>query len=97
MVGKIEQCIHLDVSIKCKVENFFAIVVYRLNGYLERRKLWKEMERFSVGVNDKPQILLGDFNAIKDNNEKMGGNFNWENYKKDMNECYKRIEVENFR
>lgn len=68
----LEQCIHLRVVCKATGTQFFCTYVYGLYTVVTRRGLWEALREFGVGLTD-PWMVLGDFNAIRSLNDKLGG------------------------
>lgn len=74
ILGGTEQIIHCQIK---SLENNMVIYVsfaYGLNTIGERRELWNEMLSFSELRGNDVWAVMGDFNAIIDSSEGLGGN-----------------------
>ncbi|KAJ6309528.1 hypothetical protein OIU77_015099 [Salix suchowensis] len=76
--------IHIDVQwITCKItslasqESARITFVYGRNTHVDRRPLWDYISSISHLFNDLPWVLLGDFNAILQADQKVGGDARW--------------------
>lgn len=47
--------------------------MYGHNRYMERRELWKDINHYKMASEGTPLVVIGDFNAIKSKEEKLGG------------------------
>ena len=61
------QCKHIPSD-----KDFMLTAVYASNILSERRVLWKELDQSSQSIS-LPWIVIGDFNMIRQNDEKCGG------------------------
>lgn len=59
-----------------------------------RRKLWEDLIQIASASQSEPWIILGYFNVIRHQNKKEGGLINWEMHKKELNDCCKKIHME---
>ena len=82
-----DQLIHVDVTILQKQLKFSISFIYGLNCYIQRRHLWSSLCALSAGLLSSPWILLGDFNVVRYNTEKLGGNQDWPAYMNELNDC----------
>lgn len=68
-------CKSAKVSHKQLRINFTATVVYCSNARDQRGQLWSGLNSISSSTADnKPWFLFGDFNIVKKENQKKGGN-----------------------
>ncbi|XP_043697386.1 uncharacterized protein LOC122648199 [Telopea speciosissima] len=72
LVQKSKQFIHAKVSIVGTSVFFFCTVVYALNSVVARKELWEDVGAIASAIIN-PWAVLGDFNVIRSNNEKIGG------------------------
>ncbi|XP_043697429.1 uncharacterized protein LOC122648258, partial [Telopea speciosissima] len=72
LVQKSKQFIHAKVSIVGTSVFFFCTVVYALNSVVARKELWEDVGAISSAIIN-PWAVLGDFNVIRSNSEKIGG------------------------
>lgn len=70
---KNDQVIFCEVAVKKTFTKTFSSFVYSLNTVNERKLLWKKLKNQESLVRDLPWVVLGDFNAIKKNEEKEKG------------------------
>ncbi|XP_074292776.1 uncharacterized protein LOC141619656 [Silene latifolia] len=66
------QCIHTKVFDKARRKDFYFTVVYGLNSLGDREPLWQSIRSYHLQLNS-PWLLCGDFNAIMERNERIGG------------------------
>ncbi|XP_074289100.1 uncharacterized protein LOC141614240 [Silene latifolia] len=66
------QCIHTKVVDKVRRKEFWFTVVYGLNKLADREPLWASLRKYHSGING-PWMIGGDFNAIMDGHERIGG------------------------
>ncbi|XP_035540358.1 uncharacterized protein LOC118344262 [Juglans regia] len=57
---------------KWDAHRVFVTFVYAKCSYVERRELWHDLEEWTVL--DQPWLVLGDFNVIRRDSERVGGN-----------------------
>ncbi|XP_043697107.1 uncharacterized protein LOC122647867, partial [Telopea speciosissima] len=72
LVQKSKQFIHAKVSIVGTSVFFFCTVVYALNSVVARKELWEDVGAIASAIIN-PWVVLGDFNVIRSNSEKIGG------------------------
>lgn len=65
------QAIFLDV-LDYKSRSFVVTIVYGSNDGITKGHLWRDINAFA-GYNNKPWVLLGDFNSLLSVNDKTGG------------------------
>lgn len=78
------QSIHGEVSNLKGDFLFYIAIVYGLNSVVDIRVLWEDIMDILVMHWDKPWIVIKDFNAIKNSNEKIGGSTRPDSYSKDL-------------
>ncbi|KAJ4973617.1 hypothetical protein NE237_006791 [Protea cynaroides] len=66
------QIAHCHVNIINNNQDFWCSAVYVANALNLRGSLWNTIESLVVGIN-RPWILMGDFNIVRNNEEKVGG------------------------
>ena len=57
------QIIHISMRVIEKELTFFAYFFYAFNSYIDRTPLWVDISSIASNVQDRPWILLGDFNV----------------------------------
>ncbi|XP_043697110.1 uncharacterized protein LOC122647868 [Telopea speciosissima] len=72
LVQKSKQFVHAKVSIVGTSVFFFCTVFYALNSVVARKELWEDVGAIASAIIN-PWAVLGDFNVIRSNNEKIGG------------------------
>ncbi|KAF5815287.1 putative RNA-directed DNA polymerase [Helianthus annuus] len=85
-----EQVIHCAIKSIGNMDVLMCSFVYGFTKIAGRRSLWKSLVDFSRSVRDVPWVLLGDFNAILNPDEKSNGckrvNYGMEEFKCCINE-----------
>ncbi|GKC56325.1 putative RNA-directed DNA polymerase, eukaryota, reverse transcriptase zinc-binding domain protein, partial [Tanacetum coccineum] len=61
---------------------------------VDRRSLWKSLQKFKCSIRDSPWVVLGDFNATLDPSEKSTGGSKVTTAMCDIHNCVAEIEVE---
>lgn len=74
----------------------FALLYLRLD-LLDRRKLWKELYNLSISHNQHPWIIMGDFNVMRNSNEKLQGSHRWDSYGDNLNYCCYKVELDDLK
>ena len=83
-----DQVIHSDVVILQKQIKLSVTLIYGLNCYIQRRRLWSSLCSLSRDLGSTPWLLLGDFNVVRFQSEMLGGNQQaWPPYMNELNEC----------
>jgi len=62
----------LETGVACYVS-----VIYAEHSFSTRRPLWEDLVARSYSLQDVPWLVLGDFNAIKDPSDRLGGSDLW--------------------
>ena len=63
----------VDCTVNCNEGSFYFSFVYGHPNPGYRQSLWKRIDRNGIGRRNQPWLLLGDFNEILGNHEKIGG------------------------
>ncbi|XP_043687599.1 uncharacterized protein LOC122638815 [Telopea speciosissima] len=71
-IQKSSQFIHLRVITLGSSLTFFCTAVYASNSVEERRELWRDVLGFASSISS-PWMALGDFNIVRQQSEKFGG------------------------
>ncbi|XP_043697449.1 uncharacterized protein LOC122648282, partial [Telopea speciosissima] len=71
-IQKTKQFINAKVSIMGTAGSFLCTIVYALNTVAERKDLWEDVGSLASAI-ATPWAVLGDFNVIRNHNEKIGG------------------------
>ncbi|KAJ9536655.1 hypothetical protein OSB04_un000128 [Centaurea solstitialis] len=67
------QYIHCMIRIKGIDDLFYATFVYGSNSTVVRRELWSGLRKAKVLMNQRPWVVLGDFNAMLFQHDGYGG------------------------
>ena len=67
------QCIHVKVSDKIRKQTFWLTIVYGMNKASERADLWQQIGHIRQRSRGA-WCMMGDFNAISNFNDRLGGN-----------------------
>ncbi|PSR91221.1 Endonuclease/exonuclease/phosphatase protein [Actinidia chinensis var. chinensis] len=67
-----DQAIHCQATCKSSGLTFLITFVYAFNTTVGRRSLWENLRRFN-SIHHHPWILLGDFNNVLSNGERING------------------------
>ncbi|XP_058211571.1 uncharacterized protein LOC131323743 [Rhododendron vialii] len=94
VLDRSDQFLHCEVHPKCEGGPFLATFVYGGNSYLSRQTLWSSLQQLN---SSSPWIVLGDFNAIRFPNEKVGGITNWPPHMNEFNRCLYALELDDLR
>ncbi|XP_073021246.1 uncharacterized protein [Primulina eburnea] len=96
VIGLHEQYIHVRITCRRTQHTFYATFVYGLNTICQRRLLWNDLISFGTTCRE-PWMLLGDFNNVLSQEEKLGG-LKVKNYEtKDFVECINSIDLTDLR
>nr|XP_043630020.1 uncharacterized protein LOC122601317 [Erigeron canadensis] len=93
VISQSDQVVHTQVYVKSDKRTVFCSFVYVHNYYIDRRVLWHDLIRHKVFVQDKPWVLLGDFNAALFLVDKDVGSSRIDTTMRDFKECVDEIEV----
>ncbi|XP_043697077.1 uncharacterized protein LOC122647841 [Telopea speciosissima] len=80
------QFIHLKVGILGSSLACHCTAVYAFNTLEGRLELWKDIEEIAAGMID-PWAVMGDFNIVRHQNEKLGGEAILHGAVEDFNAC----------
>lgn len=72
VIGEGAQGVHGVMEVRATSKSFVFSAIYASPRFRMRKMLWEELLSLSSNL-DKPWLLLGDFNDIINENEKMGG------------------------
>ncbi|KAF8023614.1 hypothetical protein BT93_F0963 [Corymbia citriodora subsp. variegata] len=67
-----DQIIHGDAKFLSSGTTLSLTVVYGEHTFSARRPLWRDLIRMSSLLKEKPWMVAGDFNAIRDSSDYMG-------------------------
>ncbi|XP_038975305.1 uncharacterized protein LOC120106373 [Phoenix dactylifera] len=69
LINSSDQVMHVHVRDLAKNSSFIVSIVYGDNCPIKRSELWADLVSHSVGWESSPWVLMGDFNAIKSQEE----------------------------
>lgn len=94
MLSISEQCITIRVSISTiqGLKNMCISFVYGLHTLVESRELWQELS--TIGTQKSPWLILGDFNAVFNIDQRINGALITETEIKDGNICMQKLELQ---
>lgn len=94
------QCMHYEVWLIKENTQVYLTIAYGFNQPLERKShLGGGITRLANANStyDSPWLIMGEFNTIRNQHEKLGG-AQWGNtYREDLNECCKEVELDDLR
>lgn len=67
------QAVHGQISLLASGKSFYLSVIYAEHTFVARHPLWADLLRMSSFFAGLPWILAGDFNAIRDPSDRVGG------------------------
>ncbi|KAJ8421214.1 hypothetical protein Cgig2_028027 [Carnegiea gigantea] len=95
VIHKTEQLIHGRVIQMSTNKKFFITFVYGYNHEAQRRHMWEALVEISHTMDD-PWCVLGDFNSVLHQGERMGGNDADEREMRDFGECIHQCGLQEF-
>lgn len=92
-----DQVIH--GSITCSTSGLVCSVstVYGEHSFVRRRPLWEDLQLYSETFLDVPWLVAGDFNAIKDPSDRVGGATNWIPCFDEFGQCLEQTDLVDLR
>ncbi|GKA58052.1 reverse transcriptase domain-containing protein [Tanacetum coccineum] len=89
-----QQSILYLIKVKESKSKFYCCFVYAANSGKDRRSLWKELVQYKKFIDDKPWVLLGDWNVSLYLEDHPEGWICKTNDMIEFHECLEQIEVE---
>ncbi|XP_071739438.1 uncharacterized protein [Rutidosis leptorrhynchoides] len=89
-----DQVIHCQIRMVHNGSHVFASFVYADNYYVQRRKLWRDLQMHHGFVNDNPWVILGDFNASVSIDESTASGSCMTLAMREFKECLDNIQVD---
>ena len=77
----------LEVTVIQKQFTFLTSFIYGFNTHLERCSLWDNIRQVAPLASSTPWLLLGDYNAMRNAAEQLGGTSAWANNMEELNLC----------
>ncbi|KAL3716434.1 hypothetical protein ACJRO7_008089 [Eucalyptus globulus] len=75
----------------------FLSVIYAEHSFVARRPLWEDLIQSSGTLSSVPWIVAGDFNAIRDPSDRMGGSNAWIPAFEEFRDCLNQAGLEDLR
>ena len=91
-----EQFIHCQVTMLHDMRKFFITFIYGANQEGQRQVLWDALEEFAAAI-DEGWCILGDFNAVLNTADRMGGTEITAAEIRPLNDCINTCEVQELR
>lgn len=88
------QVIHCFVEPLNGDKSFHCSFIYAFVHTVDRRSLWKSLQRHKRTIKNEPWVILGDFNATLDPSEKSTGGSKITTAMSDFMDCIEDIEME---
>ncbi|KAF8041857.1 hypothetical protein BT93_A0449 [Corymbia citriodora subsp. variegata] len=88
------QIIHGSLKLLHTGSILYCTTVYGEHTYVARRPLWNDLIRLSSNLSKNPWIVAGDFNAIRDSSDRLGGSDLWLPSFDEFNECICQAELD---
>lgn len=82
------------ISVEIDMKTFLLSVIYGFNQASSRRQLWVDLRSCHGFVGSQPWILVGDFNSVTWQNEKLNPSHFDASAAADFNSCLNDVEVE---
>lgn len=93
VLSQSSQVMHAQVYFKIDKKMLFCSFVYAKNCYMERRNLWNDLCIHKQFIQDKPWVILGDFNVSLTLEDSYAGVSKINTGMRDFKECINQIEV----
>jgi len=97
IVAITNQAIHGRVTLHQSVKSCHISVIYEEHSFTRRQPLWEDLLHMSNLLQDSPWLVGGDFNALKDPSDRVGGSNNWIPYFDEFANCLAHSELEDLR
>lgn len=75
----------------------FVSVIYGDNCHGRRESLWADLLSCASAFRGSPWLVFGDFNAIRKQNERVGGSRDWPNWMDSLDECIIEADLDDFK
>ncbi|KAI9386499.1 hypothetical protein POPTR_010G033266v4 [Populus trichocarpa] len=95
--GMSDHAIHVSVTILATNISFNTSIIYGDNNASLREALWSDIVSRSDGWESTPWILMGDFNAIRNQSDRLGGSTTWAGTMDRLDTCIREAKVDDLR
>ena len=89
-----KQSIDCMVTVRDNGKHFVLSGVYGLNDRVGRYDLWRDLRSTYAVINGLPWLIMGDFNIVRKQEERKGGNPVDSAEMEDFNDCIQDIQVQ---
>ncbi|XP_021991606.1 uncharacterized protein LOC110888385 [Helianthus annuus] len=93
VLSQTNQVVHTQVIYKTDNKAFFCSFIYADNDYVKRKDLWQNLLMHKGFVNNKPWVLMGDFNSSLNLEDNLFGSSRITTAIRDFKDCVEHIEV----
>ncbi|GJS23712.1 uncharacterized protein Tco_0452344, partial [Tanacetum coccineum] len=93
IMAQTNQVMHCQINTRGDNRTIFCSFIYADNYYVDRRALWNNLAAHGSFMQDKPWVLLGDFNAALNLEDHSCGGYEPNISMREFKECVQRIEV----
>nr|XP_043613399.1 uncharacterized protein LOC122585332 [Erigeron canadensis] len=94
VVNQTDQVVHSQVIIKATQKVVMCSFIYAHNHYVQRRSLWEDLIKHKSFVNNCLWVLLGDFNAALNIEDKSSGSSTMDIAMRDFKACVEALGVQ---
>lgn len=93
-INQTRQVLNCQVKLINENKHFFCSFIYAGNHYWYRKSLWRDLNIHKCFVDNRPWVLLGDFNVALNIEDTSTGTSGITYGMSDFKECVEKIEVE---
>lgn len=97
LISQNAQVTHCRVDAIDNTWSCFVSFVYGENCHVRREDLWLDIGCHATIVEGSPWLVAGDFNAIRNQNESIGGSTVWPSWMDEFNVCIDNAELDDLR
>lgn len=92
-----DQAVHGSLKHNMSGVSCCISAIYGEHTFLRRRPLWEDLLHFNDLMQDSAWLVAGDFNAIKDPSDRVGGSNDWIPYFDEFAQCLAQTELMDLR
>ena len=82
-----DQMIHVEGTFIQTQTSFVGSFIYGHNYHILCRSLWNSLCHLSLQLHNSPWVAMGDFNIIRKEEDRLGGDQSWPSYIEEFNAC----------
>lgn len=97
VLNQSDQIMHCQVRAIAYNWSCLVSIVYGENSSVQRESLWNDIVSQASVVRGNPLMIAGDFNAIRNHNDRVGGSSDWPIWMDDFEACISQAEMEDLR